>query len=423
MNAGLLKKHATMMKSIWMLLLLIWVTGTDVNGQELRQFISKGVQNNSALQAKYKAFEAALTRVSQEGALPDPNLSFGYFISPVETRVGPMQARFSLNQMFPWFGTLKKRREVSALRAESKFQEFLQAKHTLIAEIKKGYYQIYETQSQLALLEDELQIFDTYKSLVTTSFSAGKGTLTDIIQIDLQREEIKISISLLEDQLLLNTEQFNLLLEREESEQVIPEKLIIPAVNNVFLVVDSVENNSYLKAIERQMLAMKEQQQLTVLNSYPKIGLGVDYTMIGEGPDPNVSNSGRNAFMPMVTMTLPVFRSKYKSAIREINLKTDELELKKQAYVNNLLADYKEMKFEMEKATKRYRLFEDQIDRINKVIELLYTAYSNSGKDFDEVLKAKQQQLKYRMEKVTIIKQYYTALAAVELITAKGIEQ
>ncbi|MEL6558709.1 MAG: TolC family protein [Bacteroidota bacterium] len=421
MSSGLFNKH-TILKGILMTFLSICLIGTDAKGQELEQFIKEGVLNNSALKAKYKAFEAALTRVSQEGTLPDPNLSFGYFVSPVETRVGPMQARFSLNQMFPWFGTLKKKKTVSALLAESKFQEFLQAKHSLIAEIKKGYYQIYETRSQLTLLQDELQIFDVYKSLVTTSFSAGNGTLTDIIQIDLQREEIKISISVLEDQLSLQTTQFSLLIEEEKGE-IVPVELTIPAIDPVFLDIDSVENNPYLKAIDQQMLAMKEKQQLTVLNSYPKIGLGLDYTMIGEGPDPNVSNSGRNALMPMVTMSLPIFRSKYKSAITEINLKTDELALKKQAYANSLMADYSGMKFEMEKARKRSQLFEEQINRISEVIELLYTAYSNSGKDFDEVLKAKQQQLRYRMEKVTIIKQYFTAQAAVELITAKGTEK
>merc|ERR1711974_383443 len=48
-----------------------------------------------------------MQKVAQVNNLPDPTFSFGYFISPVETRVGPQRAKVGLTQMFPWFGTLK----------------------------------------------------------------------------------------------------------------------------------------------------------------------------------------------------------------------------------------------------------------------------------------------------------------------------
>lgn len=422
MSSDLIKKSIILLKSSCVFLYIVLLIGIDVHGQDLPQFISTGVNNNSGLKAKYKAFEAAISRVSQEGALPDPGLSFGYFVQPVETRIGPMQARISLSQMFPWFGTLKKKKSVSALLAESKYQEFLQARNVLIAEIKKSYYQIHELQAQIKLLQDELEIMDTYKSLVITSFSTGKGTLSDIILIDLQREEIKVSIEILEVQLSLLTVQFNLLIEEKEDRQVIPEKLPDPSYDYQLLMPDLLAKNPQLNAIEQQILAMKERQSLTVLNSLPRIGVGLDYTIVGEGSNPNFADNGKDALMPMVTMTLPIFRSKYKSAVTEVSLKADELEYRKQDYLNSLHADYQRERFELEKTQRRFRLFEQQIRRINELIELFYTAYSNSGKGFDDILKAQQQILQYRMEKETIIKQYYTALAKLELITAKGLE-
>ena len=75
--------------------------------QSLKDYQQLAVEQNPSLMARYKAFEVAMTRVQQINALPDPTLSFGYFVSPVETRVGPQRARFSLTQMFPWFGTLR----------------------------------------------------------------------------------------------------------------------------------------------------------------------------------------------------------------------------------------------------------------------------------------------------------------------------
>jgi outer membrane protein, heavy metal efflux system len=90
--------------------------------QTLDDYFKIAAENNPGLQAVYKEYEAALQKVPQVSTLPDPVFSFGYFISPVETRVGPQQAKFSLTQMFPWFGTLKAQGDAAALMAEAKYQ-------------------------------------------------------------------------------------------------------------------------------------------------------------------------------------------------------------------------------------------------------------------------------------------------------------
>ena len=114
------------------------------NAQSLDEYFKIAAENNPGLQAKYKSFEAAMERVAQVSSLPDPNLSFGYFISPVETRVGPQRARFSLTQMFPWFGTLKAQEDVATLMAEAKYQEFLDARNKLLYQVAAAYYPLYE---------------------------------------------------------------------------------------------------------------------------------------------------------------------------------------------------------------------------------------------------------------------------------------
>lgn len=83
------------MKFIINIILLVFL-GTSVSqAQTLNDYFKIAAQNNPGLQSKYKEFEAALQKVDQVSTLPDPNISFGYFISPVETRVGPQRARFS----------------------------------------------------------------------------------------------------------------------------------------------------------------------------------------------------------------------------------------------------------------------------------------------------------------------------------------
>ena len=111
-------------------ILILCVFG--VKSQSLDDYLIEAAENNPGLKSSYYEFEAALQKTAQVKALPDPVLSFGYFVSPVETRVGPQRAKFSLVQMFPWFGSNGTRRDVSEFNAQAKYHEFLDRKKQIV---------------------------------------------------------------------------------------------------------------------------------------------------------------------------------------------------------------------------------------------------------------------------------------------------
>jgi hypothetical protein len=87
---------------------LFWLVSSLVSAQdELSSYLQTAAENNPGLKARFNEYMAALEIAPQVKSLPDPQLAFGYFIQPVETRVGPQQFKISASQMFPWFGTLK----------------------------------------------------------------------------------------------------------------------------------------------------------------------------------------------------------------------------------------------------------------------------------------------------------------------------
>ena len=77
--------------------LLITVTSISIFAQgQLDSYLTEAAQNNPGIKAKFNEYLASLEKVPQIGALPDPQVTFGYFIQPVETRVGPQRAKISL---------------------------------------------------------------------------------------------------------------------------------------------------------------------------------------------------------------------------------------------------------------------------------------------------------------------------------------
>ncbi|MEJ2004016.1 MAG: TolC family protein [Cyclobacteriaceae bacterium] len=202
-------------------------------GQTLEEYFREAAENNPGLSAGYLEFEAALEQVEEAKSLPNTNISFGYFISPVETRVGPQQARFSLSQMFPWFGSLDAQGNAAALSAESAYQDFLQERNFLYYKVASAYYPIYELEKLLGIEQANLEILESYKSMANRQFANGRGAMVDVLRVDLQINDARTEIKLLEEKRRPLQTAFNRLLNRPDSMPVeVRDTLIAQAVVN-----------------------------------------------------------------------------------------------------------------------------------------------------------------------------------------------
>lgn len=406
------------MKNVFTMILVLISMGSY--SQTLEEYFKIAAENNPGLLSQYKEFEAVLQKVPQVSTLPDPSLSFGYFVSPVETRVGPQKARFSLTQMFPWFGTLKTQGDAVALMAEAKYQSFLDAKNKLYYEVSAAYFPLYELQEWMKIEERNIEILESYKTISNSKFKNGVGTLVDVLRVDIFLKESQTNLEILKkkERPLLAT--FNKLLNRSDFEPVtISETLEIDMLSfdngkNSLLV-----DHPLLNSLELKVKAVEASERAAIKQGFPKIGLGLDYVMVDKRNDMVVPDNGKDVLMPMVTLSLPIFRKKYKAAVKETQLMQESYTLQKTEMTNSLLSNYEMAFFDIEQQTELVSLFDEQITESEQALNLLFTSYGNSGKDFEEVLRMQQQLLKYDKLKITALKQYKIALAKLNYITAK----
>lgn len=401
-----------------MLILLILV-GYHGHAQSLNDYLVEAAENNPGLKSSYLEFEAAMQKAAQVKALPDPSFSFGYFVSPVETRVGPQRAKFSLVQMFPWFGTNAIKADVSEFNAQALYHEFLDRKNALFYQVKAGYYPLLEIRGQITWQLANLEILETYKRLSTTAFANGKGAMVDVIRVDIMIDNANTDLQLLMDKIRPLEVDFNRLLNRPDSMKVVVSDSIEIVSSAYQYHIDSLlVNNPTLQSIDLKILASQTMEEVANKQGLPTFGVGIDYVIVDERTDLDVPDNGKNAFMPMVTMSLPLFRGKYKASIKEAQLTQSALSYKKQEIENRLVSAYEQTSYEVEKAFRLNELYDNQIVKTKQAIDLLYSAYANSGKDFIEVLRLEQQLLKYKMAKATAAKNFYVAVAKLDYLVA-----
>ncbi len=404
--------------SISLISIFCLLTSNIINAQSLLEYQNQAANQNPGLQAKYKAFEAALERIPQVKSLPDPNFSFGYFISPVETRVGPQRARFSLTQMFPWFGTLKASGDEAALNAEAQYQSFLEARNKLYYQVAESYYQLLELERWLELEEDNIKVLESYKSISTSKFENGETPMADVLRVDILLKDAETNLEILQHKRRVLLTRFNKLLNRDELTEIILEESL--NVLEIDFNKDSlISNNPSLHQLNALIDASKKQQELVEKQGLPKLGVGLDYVLVGERSDLAPPDNGKDALMPMLTVGLPIFRNKYNAAQKEAQLKQEQFILQKEEQVNRLITDFEMADFDQKKQLRILRLYEQQITETEQVLSLMFSAYSNSGENFDEVLRMKMQLLKYQKLKATAQVNHHISVAKLNYLTAK----
>ncbi len=408
--------------AILILILSLFTIKGNVLAQSLDYHIQEAIENNPGLKGKYAAFEASLQKVTQVKSLEDPTLSLGYGIRPIETRLGARRANISLGQIFPWFGTLKAKGDAASLFAEAKYQEYIQAKNLLVYHVKQAYFPLYELEEHIKWHEENLAILDTYKTLATNSFANGKGTMVDVLRTDIMIDNIKLDIKILNDRLLMLHLTFNKLFNRKDSLAVeLIDTFSIGENLNRFKKDESFIHHPLIMALDKKIEAAHSNEIVANKQGMPKVGIEIDYAFISPRNDvgsTGLRDNGQNALMPMVSVSLPIFRNKYRASIKETQFVQEAMELQKLELKNTLSASYEKVRYEMEKASQLWELYDTKIVKTQQIINLLFSDYSNSGNDFDEILLMQQQMLKYNMAKATFTKDYFLAKSEMEYLTA-----
>lgn len=384
---------------------LISLMNLTIMGQEeLDNYLITAAQNNPNLKAKFSEYRAALERVPQVGALPDPQLMFGYLIQPVETRVGPQQARISASQMFPWFGTLSAQEEVAIEMAKATYEVFAEARSRLFYEIKSTWYNLYFTGRAIDITRENIEILNTFQKLSLVKIESGEASAVDELRVEMEILDLENQLNLLLDNYQALKVAFNNLLHVEESKEIyIPDLLSTSEVGlERKTVLDSIrKNNHQVLNLEFQEVSFEYQQRVAKKMARPSFSLGVNYIFIGESSNPSLpaSESGNDAIiLPTVGIKIPLYRKKYSAMVKEAIYRKEATQHQKADKVDVLETVYEKSNTNYQDAKRRIMLHTKQLELARKALRILESEYATNGKNFEEILRMERQVLMHGLE-------------------------
>jgi outer membrane protein TolC len=329
----------------------------------LREYVDLALDNNPSIQGVLARYRAALKRVPQVRALPDPMFGFTQAIRSVETRVGPQRNAFVLSQAFPWFGKLDLKGKVSLQEAVSWYQRYRARQRELISQLKVVFYELGYIDAAIRATEEEKSLLEHYEGLAQNQYASGQGLQHAVLKVQAEITRVISRLEILRQQRYSLAANLNTLVDRSPDDPVSTvEILSLPPVelNLEELYALGEQNRHELKATQALMEGSEKAIDLVKKNNWPDLTVSATFINVGDRSDPTgiampPPDNGKNAFSLSVGITLPIWRDKYDAEVEEA---AETLVAQRNRYADVL----NEMEFSVRDQAVRLETLRDQID-------------------------------------------------------------
>lgn len=408
--------------ALCMVMFVSLLSTSFLNAQTLQSYQQEAAQNNPELRASFNRYLSELESRTQVGALPDPEVAFAYFISPIETRVGPQRARISVTQMFPWFGTLAEKRSVSEANAKAQFEQFQEQRNRIFYQMEMIWSDLYELDENIRIAEDNLSIINTLLEVSLSRYENGLASQVDVLRAQIEQEDLQTQIELLKDNRELLIQRFNEYRNVESGTMVLLPENISPSLNGKSkeeLTATIKSQNPNLNKLRYREEASQEMVSLASRDSKPSFGIGFDYIATGERTDvANLPDNGKDAFIARASFKIPLFRNKYSAKVQQAELNLVAVQQDIFTLENKLETDLYTALRDQNDAQKRFNLYDTkQIQRVEQAINIMMESYSSDASDFEEILRLQRKLLDYQLKRIQANANVFMANSYIRYLT------
>lgn len=392
----------------------------------LNFYLKLAAKRSPALRAAYNDWIAAVEKSNYAGSLPDPMLSFGYFVEHVETRVGPQEQRYGIKQAFPWFGTLGAKKDVATEMANAMYRKFEAEWLRLNYQVKSAYYDYYFIGRDLQITRDNFELLTFWESVARTKYKVGLQRHPDVIKAQVELGKLEDQLATLEQSLKPTAAKLRAL-------TYLPDTLTLPLPDTIYVSEDSLpddsvlaavlENNPNLQAVSHLVEKEEAGRRLASKQAYPSFSLGVDYIQTGPAQSPDMAESGKDPWMVGVGLSLPIWLGKNSARRHEAEARLRSAQYDLQDKREQLRAYTEQVLFEYGDARRKTGLYRDGlVPKAEQALNAGYSAYQAGEADFLSLLDAQRQLLAFQLtverEKVRLAKR----AAELEMLSGQELQ-
>lgn len=395
-------------------------------GSDLAGLLEYAREHNPELAATRFDADAAAQRAQSAAALPDPVLRAELMdITNQGTNKGtsilPSQVggtRYLLMQSMPWFGKRDLQRGVAEAQAVQANSEVSATWAELSGRIKSVFAMYYYLSGSEKLNRETLGLMSSLEQVAQARYANGIGTQQDVLRAQVEQTDLQGELLNLEVEQHHAQTRLNALLSRPAmAELAQPAQLRnLPAAAQLEYAVLEEKlrvRNPQLQIADARRNEAEKSRDLAHNNRYPGFTLGVA---------PTQSGNAVKSWDLMVELNIPLQQESRRSQEREAAAMLSASGARKEALLNQMLADLSESVSALETARRTEALI---ATRLLPQAELTYqsalSGYETGKVDFAMLLDAQRQTLKARQQRLKAQFETQVRLAEIERLLGEEL--
>ena len=387
------------------------------NAQQLDILIDEALTNNPEIQTFELKYQVAKEKVNEANTLPNTQLGVGYFVSEPETRTGAQRFKISAKQMLPSFGAITARENYINALADAVYEDITIVKRKLVASVSQSYYNLYALKEKQVVLDENIELLKSYEELALTSVEVGKASAVDVLRLQMRQNELEQLKQILEQNYLAELTTFINLLNRDKNTEVIIANGLVMPLDGELINSNNLALHPELLKYDKLYTSVEQSELLNQKESNPMLGFGLDYIAVSERPNMDFSDNGTDIVMPMVSVSIPIFNNKYKSKSKQNELKQQEILAQKESRLNTLETLLDKAIKSSNSARISYETQTKNLKQAKDAETILVKSYETGTINFNDVLDVQELQLKFQMNQIESIKNYYLNRTIINYLT------
>ena len=319
------------------------------------------VQHNPDL-AQIQARARAMASIpSQEGALPDPQISFNALNLPVNNfnieQEDMTQLGGGISQAIPFPGKLALREQAAAFEAEAASQNVTELRWRLLSEVKTTWWLIFYLDRALQIVDSNYALLQQFVEIARTKYEVGEGLQQDVLLAQLELSK------LLDQQLMLKAARrnaaasLNALLDKPANNDIrLPEtiNLQLPGIKQENLLYQQAETSrAILEGNRLGINAAQSRLDLAKKDYLPDFAVDASYGARANTP----SGSQRSDMLSLnLSMNVPIFAAQKQA--KAVDQRTSELMQEKYA----LQDQWNKVRAQITQGYTDYQRAKDQVE-------------------------------------------------------------
>ena len=396
------------------------------DASSLSDYLEYAALSNPELEAAFNRWKAALEKVPQAKALPDPRFSYRYFVREIETRVGPQRQALEISQTFPWFGKLDLAGDVAMEAARAAQQRYEAVKLKLFFEVKDAYYEYYYLARSIAVTRENVELLTHLESVARTRYRTAAGSHPDVIRAQVELGKLEDQLNSLTDLRGPILARLNVALNRPiEAELPAPKRFESSrvAIDDRELLARLEQTNPRISALAHEVEGYRQATKLARREYAPDISLGLSYVDVAHSDRASqFSDNGKDAVGAMISLNIPLWRNKYSAGVREARLKRLAALHEKTDATNRLKSELKIALYQFRDAQRKLDLYGNSlVPKATESVKVTEQSFQTGTASFLDLIDAQRTYLDFQLAYERARADHEQSLARIEMLVGADV--